>query len=108
MSLEISSSLYEAALAAGEDPTIAMVLADVFAWDIDFYRDVRKGDSARALVEKVVSKGRLLRYGEVLAADYEGESVGTKRVFRYQLPDGGRPTSRRTAPARARPSSRSR
>lgn len=88
VSLEINNSLYEAALTAGEDPVIGMVLADVFAWDIDFYRDVRKGDKARALVEKFLSKGRLLRYGEVLAASYQGETVGTKRVFRYQLPDG--------------------
>ncbi|KFA93460.1 peptidoglycan DD-metalloendopeptidase family protein [Archangium violaceum] len=88
VSLEINNSLYEAALEAGEDPIIGMVLADVFAWDIDFYRDVRRGDRARALVEKFVSKGRILRYGEVLAATYEGESVGTKRVFRYELPDG--------------------
>jgi murein DD-endopeptidase MepM/ murein hydrolase activator NlpD len=88
VSLVVENSLYEAALAAGEDPLIGMVLADVFAWDIDFYRDVRKGDRARALVEKFVSKGRLLRYGEVLAATYEGEAVGTRRVFRYELPDG--------------------
>ncbi|MGZ6081004.1 MAG: M23 family metallopeptidase [Myxococcaceae bacterium] len=86
--LEVQSSLYDAALTAGEDPTIAMALADVFAWDIDFYVDVRKGDHVRCLVEKVLSKGRLLRYGEVLAAEYRGESVGTKRVFRWQLPDG--------------------
>jgi murein DD-endopeptidase MepM/ murein hydrolase activator NlpD len=86
VSLEISTSLYEAALAAGEDPGIGVVLADVFAWDIDFYRDTRKGDRARALVEKFVSKGRVLRYGEVLAAAYEGGLVGNKRVFRYQAP----------------------
>lgn len=88
VSLEVNSSLYEAALAAGEDPLIGMVLADVFAWDIDFYRDVRRGDRARAVVEKFVSKGRFLRYGEVLAATYLGGSVGNKRVFRYELPDG--------------------
>lgn len=64
------------------------MLSDVFAWDIDFYRDVRKGDKAKALVEKFVSKGRVLRYGEVLAATYEGGLVGNKRVFRYVLPDG--------------------
>ena len=86
--LEVSSSLYDAAVTAKEDPTIAMALADVFAWDIDFYVDVRKGDRVRCLVEKVLTKGRLLRYGEVLAAEYRGESVGTKRVFRWQLPDG--------------------
>lgn len=88
VSLEIKSSLYMAALEAGEDPLIGMVLSDVFAWDIDFYRDVQPGDRAKALVEKFVSKGRLLRYGEVLAANYEGSSVGKKRVFRYALPDG--------------------
>ena len=88
MTLEIHSSLYEAALAAGEDPSIGVVLADVFAWDIDFYEIPRKGDKARALVEKFVSKGRVLRYGEVLAAAYEGGLVGTKRVFRFQPPDG--------------------
>jgi murein DD-endopeptidase MepM/ murein hydrolase activator NlpD len=88
--LEIESSLYEAAIAAGETPEIAMVLSDVFAWDIDFYQDVRRGDRARAVVEKVLSKGRLVRYGEVLAASYEGQSVGQKRVYRYQLPSGER------------------
>ncbi|MBZ4394553.1 MULTISPECIES: M23 family metallopeptidase [Myxococcus] len=88
VSLEIQTSLYEAAVDSGEDPAIGMVLADVFAWDIDFYRDVRKGDTAKALVEKFVSKGRVLRYGEVLAAQYQGGLVGPKKVYRYVLPDG--------------------
>jgi murein DD-endopeptidase MepM/ murein hydrolase activator NlpD len=88
VTLDVTSSLYEAALAAGEDPSIGMVLADVFAWDIDFYRDVQKGDQVRALVEKFVSRGRVVRYGEVIAANYQGSTVGTKRVFRYELPSG--------------------
>ncbi len=89
VSLEIQNSLYEAALAAGEDPVIGMVLADVFAWDIDFYRDTRKGDKARALVEKFVSKGRVLRYGEVLAAAYEVEVLGEDgRVREFELDAG--------------------
>lgn len=86
--LSVDSSLYEAAVNAGEDPTIAMALSDVFAWDVDFYQDVRKGDQVDALVEKFVSKGRLVRYGEVLAASYEGQAVGHKEVYRYELPDG--------------------
>jgi murein DD-endopeptidase MepM/ murein hydrolase activator NlpD len=88
--LEVESSLYEAALAAREDPVIAIALSDVFAWDVDFYSDVRKGDRVRAVVEKVLRKGRLIRYGEVMAASYQGQSVGNKRVFRYELPNGER------------------
>lgn len=88
VSLSVESSLYEAAAGAGEDPSIAMALADVFAWDVDFYTDVRKGDQVDALVEKFVSNGRLVRYGEVLAARYQGQAVGDKEVFRYQLKEG--------------------
>lgn len=86
--ITVESSLYESAARAGESPDVAVVLADVFAWDIDFYRDVQRGDRARALVEKTLSRGRLVRYGNVLAADYRGSTVGHKRAFRYELPDG--------------------
>jgi murein DD-endopeptidase MepM/ murein hydrolase activator NlpD len=88
VNLAIGSSVYEAVLAAREDPTLALSLADVFAWDIDFYQDVRRGDRARLVVEKFLVKGRTLRYGELLAASYRGEMVKEKRVFRYQLPGG--------------------
>jgi len=87
VNLAIDSSVYEAALAAG-DSSLALSLADVFAWDIDFYHDVRKGDRARLVVEKFIVKGRTLRYGELLAASYQGETVKEKRVFRYQFPGG--------------------
>jgi murein DD-endopeptidase MepM/ murein hydrolase activator NlpD len=86
--LRIDTSLYEAALAAGEDPTLPIAISDVFAWDIDFYQDVRQGDRVRAVIVKFVAKDRILRYGEVLAASYVGASVGQKKVFRYQLPSG--------------------
>lgn len=86
--LTVDSSVWDAALAAGERPDIAVTLSDVFAWDIDFYRDVQRGDRMRAVVEKTFHKGRLLGYGNVLGAEYVGASVGTKRSFRYQLPDG--------------------
>lgn len=86
--LTVESSVWDAAKAAGENPEIAVTLSDVFAWDIDFYRDVQKGDRMRAIVERVVSKGRVLEYGNVLAATYLGSTVGTKKSFRYRLPDG--------------------
>lgn len=86
--LTVESNVWDAAIAAGERPDIAVTLSDVFAWDVDFYRDVQRGDRMRAVVEKVIHKGRTLEYGRVLAAEYIGSSVGTKKSFRYKLPDG--------------------
>ena len=86
--LQVDSSVWDAAKAAGEKPEIAVTLSDVFAWDIDFYRDVQKGDVMRAVVEKVIAHGKVIDYGRVLAASYKGSTVGNKKSFRYQLPDG--------------------
>ena len=62
VAVDIQSSLYETLQAAGEDPSLAVEAADVLAWDVDFYQDVRAGDGMKILVEKVYADGRFLRY----------------------------------------------
>ena len=62
--------------------------SDALAWDVDFYLDVRAGDELHVVVEKVMADGKLLRYGEVLAAEYDGAATGRKHLFRYTDPDG--------------------
>lgn len=44
----ITSSLWNFMKEAGTDPLLAMKLADIYAWQIDFF-DVKEGDSFRAL-----------------------------------------------------------
>jgi murein DD-endopeptidase MepM/ murein hydrolase activator NlpD len=88
VAVTIESSLYESLARTGEDPGLAVLAADVLAWDVDFYQDVRSRDRMRIVVEKVFADGKLLRYGEVLAAEYEGSAVGRKRLFRYRDPTG--------------------
>jgi murein DD-endopeptidase MepM/ murein hydrolase activator NlpD len=88
VAVTISSSLYEALGSVGEDPGLAVLAADVLAWDVDFYQDVRGGDRIRMVVEKTYADGKLLRYGEVLAAEYDGSTTGRKRLFRYTDPAG--------------------
>lgn len=85
----IESSLYEALRAAGEDPSLSIDVADVFAWDIDFYRDLRRGDRLRLIVEKERVQGQLLRYGDILGVRYVGRLVGDKTYLRYRLAGGG-------------------
>jgi murein DD-endopeptidase MepM/ murein hydrolase activator NlpD len=88
VAVTLGSSLYESLQRDGEDPNLAVLAADVLAWDVDFYQDVRGGDRMAMVVEKVFADGRLLRYGEVLAAEYDGAATGRKRLFRYTDPAG--------------------
>ena len=92
----IESSLYQAIQSAGESAALVSLMTDVLAWDIDFYRDPRKGDGFKAVVEKKFVDDQFVGYGRVLAAEYAGE-VGQFQVFwfapkkgepGYYLPDG--------------------
>ena len=68
---EIRDSLFGAVDDAGEGPELAMRLAEIFGWDLDFYSDPRAGDSFRVQVEKKTSlDGRTRTYGRVLFAEY--------------------------------------
>ena len=73
----IDNSLYEA-LDAGvsEDQLdssnrqrLAWDLADVYAWEIDFTRDIRPGDRFQVVFERLVSEDGEVRFGRVLASD---------------------------------------
>ena len=88
VAVDVRGSVYESLARAGEDPGLAVAAADVLAFDVDFYQDVRAGDRLRLLVEKVTAEGKLLKYGDILAAEYEGEETGRKRLFRYTDPAG--------------------
>ena len=85
---EVRSNLAMAIQEVGESPALTEMVADVFAWDINFYSDSRKGDKFRLLVEKVVSGDRVIKYGRLLAAEYQGYHTGPKYAFRYEIPDG--------------------
>ncbi len=78
----VTSSLWQAFTDAGEDPQLALAIADVFAWDVDFYLDPRKGDRIRAVVERMQVGDRVIGYGELLAAEYAG-AEGDHQLFRY-------------------------
>lgn len=84
---EISSSLYVAMVGQGEDSNLVNRFVDVFAWDIDFYRETQKGDHYKVIVEKQYAGGRFIGYGRVLAAEYV--NAGTvHRGFNFKSTDG--------------------
>lgn len=83
----IKSSLYEAFVDAGASSALAMTLAEVFQFDIDFFHDTRAGDRFRMVIERETHEGRVVRYGRVLAAEYlgvDGGPIGAKRLFWFE------------------------
>jgi murein DD-endopeptidase MepM/ murein hydrolase activator NlpD len=95
-SATIDSSLFEAAESAQISDLVALKLANIFAWDIDFVLDIRDGDRFTAVYEQVYQDGKYLRDGDVLAAEF----VNDGKVYRavrfvdesgsvgYYAPDG--------------------
>jgi murein DD-endopeptidase MepM/ murein hydrolase activator NlpD len=66
----ISNSLFEAVVKEGLPPEMALNLGEIFAWDIDFNVDLRKGDRFRILFEKKYRNGDFLRNGIILCAEF--------------------------------------
>jgi len=68
---EIRTSLFGAADAAGLPDAITMQLADVFAGDIDFYKDIKRGDRFAVLYEVRDLDGEPIGAGRIVAARFE-------------------------------------
>ncbi|MCK4739708.1 MAG: peptidoglycan DD-metalloendopeptidase family protein [Deltaproteobacteria bacterium] len=83
----IDSSMYEAGLAAGIDPTVIMNLTDIFAWDVDFATSIWKGDSFTVVYDVIEAEGAPLRAGLVHAAKIN--NAGKEfNAFYYKDADG--------------------
>lgn len=94
---EIRGSLFEAVLDAHEKPELAMRLAEIFGWDLDFYTEPRPGDTFRVVVEKKrLANGETVSYGKILAAEYINERRPYRAILfhdpaghaAYYTPDG--------------------
>jgi murein DD-endopeptidase MepM/ murein hydrolase activator NlpD len=87
----VQSSLFAASDAAGIPDSVAMQLADIFAGDIDFHRDLRKGDQFTVVYELHHLAGRPVRAGRVLAAEFSSRGKTYRAVHygnSYYAPDG--------------------
>ncbi len=77
----IESSLFLTVSRIGEKPGLACRLVDIFAWDIDFMRDLRQGDLFRVLVEKRYRDGVFSGYGRLLAAEFVNQGESYRAVY---------------------------
>lgn len=82
----VETSLWEAFLDVNEDPQIALKLADVLGWEIDFVTDTRRGDTFTIIVEEWFCDGMHIGLGEVHAARYVNR--GSEHLaFRHKYGD---------------------
>ena len=95
-SAEIRHSLFGATDSAGIPDAIATQLADVFGGEIDFHRDLRKGDRFAVVYESVTYLGKEVRAGRLLAAEFVNANrrfvaawhVGAAGESGYYTPEG--------------------
>ncbi|HTY99121.1 MAG TPA: peptidoglycan DD-metalloendopeptidase family protein [Rhodocyclaceae bacterium] len=85
-SAEIRYSLFGATDAAGIPDSVATGLADIFGGDIDFHRDIRKGDRFSVIYESVNYLGKPIRTGRILAAEFVNDGHSFRAIW-YQ-PEG--------------------
>ena len=83
----IDAQLTEAQLAGSERMRLAWAIADIYAWQVDFSRDLQAGDRFQVALERYVSDEGETRFGQVLGVDLtlSGRSM---TAFRYH--DGER------------------
>lgn len=65
----IQSSLYETILEAGGTPILVNELADVYAWEIDFF-GIQAGDCFKVMYSTLEVQGESAGFGEILAGSF--------------------------------------
>lgn len=65
---------------------LALKLSDIYAWDIDFSRDMRNGDTVKIIVEELWVAEAFKGYGDILAAEIINNGK-THRAYRFKNND---------------------
>lgn len=107
-STRIASGTIETSLFASTDEaqipdTVASQIAEIFSGDVDFHRELRKGDRYSVVFEMLEGDGEPLRAGRVLSAEFVNAGKAYQAMW-FQEPtaanpnalEEGRPTNTQT------------
>lgn len=85
----ITTSLYEDARVLGAADQQIVDFAQVFAYDVDFQREVHPGDKFEMVFESLSDeRGNIIRRGDILFASLNGKALN-KSFYRFKTPDEG-------------------
>ncbi len=96
LSGEINTSLYRSATDSGIEPNVILEFARIFGFEVDFQRDIRKGDKFEILFERFTDdRGKKIKTGKILYAflDINNQKIqlyrfGKKNNYDYYNLDG--------------------
>ena len=77
----INSSLFASTDNVGIPNHIATQLTEIFASDIDFYRDLRQGDRFTIVYETTSNNGKSAKNGRVLAAEFVNKGKSHQAIY---------------------------
>ncbi|MBA2547607.1 MAG: peptidoglycan DD-metalloendopeptidase family protein [Burkholderiaceae bacterium] len=84
---EVRGSLFGATDEADIPDAVAQQMVDALESEIDFHRDLQRGNRFRVIYEALYASGEYLRAGRLLAVEFE---VGAKRVSAYWFANGSK------------------
>ena len=81
----ISNNLYSSATNAGMEPGIIVEFARIFGFEVDFQRDIRKGDEFQVMYERYVDdRNKKIKTGKILYAYLD---VNNQKIKLYRFGD---------------------
>lgn len=83
----IRSSLFAATDDANLPDSVAIQMAEIFSTDIDFHRDLQKGDQFSVVFESFYHNGEFIKSGRILAAEFVNNGKSYRAVY-FQGRDG--------------------
>lgn len=86
---KIEGNLFDAFSDLENGDFLAISLSEIFAWEIDFNSEIRKGDSVKFLYEAIVpfeGNGEII--GDIIYVKFKGKYFGKKEGFLFKEEDG--------------------
>ena len=83
LSNTIKNNLYSSAVEAGLEPNIIVEFANIFGFEVDFQRDIRRGDTFEVYYEQFVDDNNIVRQtGKII---YASMFVNNKEISLYNF-----------------------
>lgn len=79
----VRNSLWASLLEQELGERVVYLFAEIFAWQVDFGRETRKGDQWKILIEEKRENGRLIAWGNIIYAEYKKADGTLSEAVRF-------------------------